>query len=174
MSTTVTLTAARLHSMPRRGRGFAILGEHGRRASVLTSRVINHTIVLTAAVTDREGFPVQVGAGNSQVLAAFPGLAAAWSDGLGTWTLTYPLTAHLAARRPRRERPAGHRPMARRILVAALAGVLGLLALAAGGLWLAGVRGVCAHEYSEGCVWFGPWQGVNKRGDILINLPESR
>lgn len=31
-----------------------------------------------------------------------------------------------------------------------------------------GVRGICKHEYSTGCVWFGPWQGV-KGGDIIIN-----
>ncbi len=31
-----------------------------------------------------------------------------------------------------------------------------------------GVRGICQHEYSTGCVWLGPWQGV-KGGDIVIN-----
>ncbi len=53
-------------------------------------------------------------------------------------------------------------------------------ALSAGGaviatLYAQGARGVCDHEYSANCVWFGPLQGDGPgawHGRIVVNGPD--
>lgn len=37
------------------------------------------------------------------------------------------------------------------------------------GLVLIGIGTACEHEYSTGCVWYGPLQG-NGKGAITINI----
>jgi hypothetical protein len=45
---------------------------------------------------------------------------------------------------------------------------LGLALSAVAAMYAKGARGICRHEYSRSCVWFGPVQG-NHAGRIVVN-----